>query len=106
MRFRKKPVEIEAVQYVGLWTVGKDDIPDWLWEAFEKPLHEVGCIRRHANGEDLQIFTLEGIMTASKGDWIIRGVKNEIYSCKPDIFADTYEELPAGQPGAPAGGEQ
>lgn len=41
----------------------------------------------------LSIQTLEGVMFASIGDWIIRGIKGEIYPCKPDIFAATYEEL-------------
>lgn len=39
------------------------------------------------------ISTLEGTMVASSGDWIIRGVKNELYPCKPDIFAATYEPV-------------
>ena len=42
-------------------------------------------------GDGIEIKTLEGTMTASKGDWIIKGVKGEFYPCKPDIFALTYE---------------
>lgn len=42
---------------------------------------------------ELRIPTLEGVMTASQGDWIIRGVKGEFYSCKPDIFDATFEQV-------------
>lgn len=67
-----------------------DALPDWL----PKPLLEgkeppVGGIVR--DGEDLLIGTLEGAHRAIPGDWIIRGVKGELYPCKPDIFAATYE---------------
>lgn len=41
----------------------------------------------------VEITTLEGTLTASIGDWIIKGVKGEFYPCKPDIFAATYEKL-------------
>lgn len=46
---------------------------------------------QNLTGEDIAIPTLEGTMIASPGDWIITGVKGEIYPCKPDIFAATYE---------------
>jgi hypothetical protein len=41
----------------------------------------------------MDIYTLEGVMRASKGDWIIRGIKGEFYPCKPDIFTATYERV-------------
>jgi hypothetical protein len=44
----------------------------------------------------MTLQTLEGTMAANPGDWIIRGIKNEFYSCRPDIFEATYEELVAG----------
>jgi hypothetical protein len=83
MRYRKKPVVIEAVQYdgnfrcldifsindVGKFIIGTDD----------------------AGNPCLKIPTLEGVMIASKGDYIIRGIKGEYYPCKPDIFEMTYE---------------
>ncbi len=82
--FRKKPVAIEAVQ----WTGRPADFPDVmrLAQAGGGPgpvalMPTTGC---------LSISTLEGVMTASPGDWVIRGVKGEIYPCKPDIFAATY----------------
>jgi len=57
--------------------------PDWL--------HDFNI--KIAFGDRLEIPTLEGIMTASKGDWVIKGVKGEVYPCKPDIFAATYEPV-------------
>lgn len=92
--FRKKPVEIQAVQFTGLdsyleivawWKSWKTETLD----ATEKLEFRAGP---HPNALML-INTLEGWMTASPGDWIIRGVANELYPCKPDIFAETYEEV-------------
>ena len=75
--FRKKPVVIQAVQ---LTSANVLDVFHWC-EAVEWD----------ADPAELKIHTLEGVMTASEGDWIIRGVKGEFYPCKPDIFAATYE---------------
>ena len=77
-RYRKKPVEIEAVQYTG------DNFQD-LAEFVGKDL-VVGL-----NG--MYIRTLEGDMLVSIGDYVIRGVNGEFYPCKPDIFEKTYEEI-------------
>jgi hypothetical protein len=78
MKFRKKPVVIEAWQNV------KDGplYPDWLLGK------GVGAV-----GDRLMIDTLEGTMAANPGDWIIKGVKGEVYPCKPDIFEATYEPV-------------
>lgn len=79
-RFRKKPVEIDAVIFLGV-------IP-----------HE-GALMRLLEGHSyrlingLHIKTLEGWITASPGDWIIKGVAGEIYPCKPEIFNATYEAV-------------
>lgn len=80
-KFRKKPVVIEAEQYV---PGGQLHIEAWM----------IGHNAREqfgVSGDDVHIHTLEGIMTANPGDWIIRGVKGEFYPCKPDIFGATYE---------------
>jgi hypothetical protein len=84
-RFRKRPVEIEAFQYRGLPHVDRD-APRWFSEAL---------LNRKvvAYPEYLEIVTLEGVMTAYATDWIIKGVKGELYPCKPDIFAATYEPV-------------
>jgi hypothetical protein len=79
-KFRKKPVVIEAV----LWNGTNLDEVLALGDYADVPL--TFDDRGH-----LHIHTLEGAMGASIGDWIIRGVKNEFYPCKPDIFAATYE---------------
>lgn len=79
--FRKKPVVIEAIQFTGdnLYEVGE------FIGGFEDEA-EPGAI-----GDCVLIDTMEGVMRADIGDWIIRGVKGEHYPCKPDIFAATYE---------------
>ena len=73
--FRKKPVVIEAWQ-----NVPENDMPDWV----------IDKIVETENGS-LIIRTLEGDIKASLNDWIIQGLKGEVYPCKPDIFAATYE---------------
>lgn len=78
-RFRKKPVEIEAMQYDGRNTT---EVAEWLAESGVK----VGW-----SNAEMVIPTLEGRMHATPGDWIIRGVQGEFYPCKPDIFEQTYE---------------
>ena len=82
-RFRKRPVEIEAFRL----PLG-GEMPAWLTMA-------VASRRITAHGEGAKIETLEGLLTAAPGDWIIRGVKGELYSCKPDVFALTYEPVDA-----------
>jgi hypothetical protein len=88
MRYRKKPVVIEAWQ-VPLRTEPGEIVypPEWLSKALA-----MGSV--YYQGGDAPYFTiktLEGTMRADAGDWIIRGVKGELYPCKPDIFAETYE---------------
>lgn len=110
-KFRKKPVVIEAVKWNGftnnLGLTNKDplaadamyDKPDWL-PACEGELPDRGLSLLNIEPgqvwrfrEDLYIGTLEGRMCVSPGDWIIRGVKGELYPCKPDIFEATYERV-------------
>jgi hypothetical protein len=87
--YRKKPVVIEAIQYLGGGNVDGHASPAWLWEALESG------VAYYTNGADpLRLKTLEGDHTVSPGDFIIRGVKGELYPCKPDIFADTYDAVP------------
>ena len=83
MKFRKKPVTIEAEQFTE--------------ENKDRCFNFVRCNRvadRDGNGlPTLRIQTLEGEMTASLGDWIIKGVKGEFYPCRNDIFMETYEQV-------------
>lgn len=84
-KFRKKPMVIEARQLPDVMDVdARIEFDDWICEA-------EGHERCRYQGENLQIHTLEGIMYADPGDWIIIGVQGEIYPCKPGIFAATYE---------------
>lgn len=88
MRYRKKPVVIEAVP-VGMLIRGMvaawGDLPDWVKAAYEQG---VICAVQNSG---LTVKTSEGDMIARPRDMLIRGVKGEIYPCKPDIFAATYE---------------
>lgn len=85
--FRKRPVVIEAFQLHPNDGQTRAVPPSWLVQAIlDKRVHMLD-----AGGA--QINTLEGVMSADVGDWIIRGVKDELYPCKPDIFAATYEEV-------------
>ncbi len=84
MKFRKKPVVIEAVRVRDVLAQGMFDWPDWLRDAE----NATTCI------DGFRIITLEGAMNAGRDDWIIRGVKGELYPCKPDIFEQTYEAVP------------
>ena len=85
MKFRKKPVVVEAVQFYPTMPIyqisnlfGGLDSED---RTFEK------------KGDVLVIQTLEGDMVCNAGDWIIKGVAGEFYPCKPDIFEETYERV-------------
>jgi hypothetical protein len=80
-RFRKKPVEIEAIQFTGR---NDEEVLAFVGENAFDP---------NSDRPTIVIRTLEGDMTAEVGDWVIRGVQGEFYPCKPDIFAATYEEV-------------
>lgn len=80
-KYMKKPVIIEAVQWTG---ENKEEIKAFIPNTI--------IVKKNKEGE-LGIGTLEGVMTASKGDFIIKGVHGEYYPCKPDIFAETYEKV-------------
>lgn len=83
-KFREKPVEIEAVQFDG-----SHRITEWTGLTAQN----AGAIFWKESA--LVIRTMEGDLVASPGDWIIRGIKGEIYPCKDDIFAATYDEVRA-----------
>ena len=92
--FRKKPVEIQAIEWTGknlfeviTFTDGKPDLRHPKaqdgWDDYNKLV----------NSEGFKIKTLEGWMSASIGDYIIKGVQGEFYPCKPDIFKQTYDSV-------------
>jgi hypothetical protein len=86
MKFRKKPVVIEAFQLHPNDGMTRPLPPKWLLDA----LTITRTVTVYPEGY-AAIDTLEGRMRADVGDWIIQGVKGELYPCKPDIFAATYE---------------
>ena len=85
---------VEAIQWTG------DNLQEILnftgkspkWDEYFKTMEEYeNYVKTHGNV--FKIFTLEGVMEASVGDWIIKGINGENYPCKPDIFNKTYERI-------------
>lgn len=95
-QFRKKPVVIEAFQMTKARRESNAEWPNWLHMAWNLPFSEEGAVScedfPNSKGTDrLVIRTKEGVMTVGWNDFIIQGVQGELYACKPDIFAATYE---------------
>jgi len=87
-KYRKKPVVIDAVQFLG------SEISAELMNLIDNSeQRKVVFKSRGMDAEHLIIETLEGFHRADINDWIIRGVKDELYPCKPDIFELTYEKV-------------
>lgn len=86
MRYRKKPVEIEAVEF-------KDDSDDTLIAIQNFMNKELVVSYADPEHPVIKIATLEGVMDASVGDSIIKGLRGEFYPCKPDIFWKSYEKV-------------
>lgn len=89
MKYRKKPIEIEAIAYNGhngselfRWSGGKVVESPVLEPSDDDP---IGCY--------VQVYKPDGVMIGVTGDYIIRGIKGEFYPCKPDIFELTYEPI-------------
>lgn len=113
MRYRKKPVVIEAWQW--LFSHGEpksleEETPPpptwvtdalWLWPQIGGIYFEPD----HPDGPRISIATLDAVAVASPGDWIIKGTAGELYPCKPDIFEATYEREPIN-PGAGGDSEE
>jgi len=85
MKFRKRPVIIEAVQW-------RTDNLDEIIDGLRLENDSLKSVYPTSDG-GLYIRTLEGQMLASHGDWIIKGTAGELYPCKPDIFERTYEAV-------------
>ena len=86
MKYRKKPIVVDAFRFA------VDNFPCWFDDSVCSgwfPAHD-------ENGNQfigVKINTLEGVMTAYSGDYIVKGVNGEIYPCKADIFEKTYERV-------------
>lgn len=86
MKYRKKPIVVDAFRF------GVDNVPDWCVDEVLSswyPVHD----EQGREFFGVMIETLEGVMTAYSGDYIIKGVNDEIYPCKADIFEKTYERV-------------
>lgn len=103
MKFRKKPVVVEAWRCRDVIDAFKRDWWNGLPEPIRRDCDERGywtvTTRHYEGGEGIYIPTLEGSMFASPDDWIIMGVKGEFYPCKPDVFDATYERAGEAQDG-------
>lgn len=89
--YRKKPIVIEAFKWTG--GIDQQEDPIWIVDAIKNNTVRIKHAKNpHCEKPVMSIRTLEGVMTAQMGDYIIRGVQGEIYPCKPDIFEATYEK--------------
>lgn len=92
-KYRKKPVVINAMRWDGTRAC-KEQIEEAFYDletnSVELPLEGDWDGKAYLSWT---IYTLEGLIEASPGDWIIRGIKGEYYPCKPDIFEETYEAV-------------
>lgn len=105
MKVRKKPVEVDAVQFVGVRTDPSGEnpmlrfhdiepMPEWLYAAIsDGAVHVAGDF-----SDNIAVSTMEGVMEAPPGAWIIRGVKGELYPCDDGIFRATYDLPPEPAP--------
>lgn len=88
-KYRKKPVVIDAFKWTG--DINQTEDPEWIVEYIKTTCQPFA---KNKFGEVVMLIeTLEGVMTANQGDYIIKGVQGEIYPCKPEIFEQTYEKV-------------
>lgn len=88
MKFRKKPMVVEAMQFTGK---NATEIISWAHEGLPAMANSI-VFRDPVSNHLISIRTMEGIMLATPGDWIIKGIEGEFYPCKPGIFDRTYEK--------------
>lgn len=86
-KYRKKPVEVDV------WLFNRENLE--TVESWVRKYSDKMTLFSQYGGEKIwiEIKTLEGVMKASEGDYIIKGINGELYPCKPDIFIKTYEEV-------------
>jgi hypothetical protein len=96
MKYRKKPVEIEAIQFFYGNEESENKLIDFCGDHVTNDCHDIGDILTDIHfgvPTTLYVKSLEGNMKISHGDFIIKGVNGEFYPCKPDIFEKTYEKV-------------
>ena len=94
--YKKRPIIIEAFQMTEKQRMQNSEWPEWLHKAWNKKPYETGSVypTDYPKGNDkLKINTLEGPLLIEWNDYIIQGIKGELYPCKPDIFEASYEEV-------------
>lgn len=91
MKYRKKPMEVEAYQYTGHFRQIRQT-PEWIVDAIKAGILHFNRVSFESQPE-LFLDTLEGTHRVRIGDYIVKGVRGELYNCKPDIFELTYEKI-------------
>lgn len=88
MKFRKIPVVVEAIEISSILEIALkgEALPQWVQDAIHR-----GDL--YLASYSVTIHTLEGNMTGNYDDWLVRGIHGELYPCKPDIFAKTFEPV-------------
>lgn len=91
MRYRKRPLEVEAARIIKIEDdqVSFDSDAEWLGEAMNKGIGDIGGLWVLNGG--LRIGTLEGTLRVDAGDYVVKGVHGEIYPVKAEVFKDTYD---------------
>lgn len=95
-KYVKKPVEVDAFQMTRERRDDRSEWPGWLLDAWNKPGTEVGSLQASVPSDldaNLYVLALEGLEKVSWDDFIIRGIRGELYPCKPDIFAASYDPV-------------
>ena len=97
-KYRKRPIEVQAFQMTEARRWDNSEWPAWLGYAWQMESGEPGCVWCDHDPPHtyLHITTLDGVMDITWGDWIIQGVRGELYPCKPNIFEATYELVKEG----------
>ena len=91
-KFRKKPIVVDAIQVPDLDDISDQDKAE-LQAFLDASEHPYGRTSEILLSSGVLLATLEGAIKAVPGDWIIRGIEGELYPCKPEIFAKTYERV-------------
>jgi len=87
VKFKKKPIVIEAIQFTDLSSINR------MCNLWAGSFMAIADFDSDEDKDNFFLQTMEGCMCASKGDWIIKGGNGEFYPCKPDIFEKTYEKV-------------
>jgi hypothetical protein len=96
LRYTKKPITIEAFQFTKERRTDNSDWPEWMhhaWNLERGTANSIFPTAQDTGDGTISIATLEGIMEVSWDDWVIRGVVGELYPCKPEVFAMSYDPV-------------